>query len=303
MQHPVLIIISVIISIFAIFLIIIYSVKRNFRSFPCYFNILFTLIIAVDNLIRLMPGGKGNGIGDEKPKEIECHIQAIALTLFDKLMLCFMTVYSIIAYIGSFQMFFYKSYEKLIFIVLTIISFIISLVCTFIFYFNGISNRSQFCYVETKNNIKKIVDSIITSILLIISLFCITKLLIKIYLLKKEKENDTDNEHTNGKGMNFHFLRFMISFFINLFTFGYVIILINKIFDMETFVKDLIYILLSLFAELFFTINNELIKEVKKILTCRTTRENDESEDNNQRNTEISENLNEEEYDNYITEA
>lgn len=303
MQHPVLIIISVIISIFAIFLIIIYSVKRNFRSFPCYFNILFTLIIAVDNLIRLMPGGKGNGIGDEKPKEIECHIQAIALTLFDKLMLCFMTVYSIIAYIGSFQMFFYKSYEKLIFIVLTIISFIISLVCTFIFYFNGISNRSQFCYVETKNNIKKIVDSIITSILLIISLFCITKLLIKIYLLKKEKENDTDNEHTNEKGMNFHFLRFMISFFINLFTFGYVIILINKIFDMETFVKDLIYILLSLFAELFFTINNELIKEVKKILTCRTTRENDESEDNNQRNTEISENLNEEEYDNYITEA
>ena len=302
MPHPVLIIISIIISIFAIFLIIIYSVKKKFRSFPCYFNILFTLIIALDNLIRLLPGGKGTGRGDDKPKEIECHIQAFALTLFDKLMLCFMTVYSIIAYLGSFQMFFYKSYEKFIFIALTIISFIISFVSTLIFYLNGISNRSQFCYVETKNTFKKILDSAITSLLLIISLLCIIKLLIKIYQLKKERQNDNEKERSNEEGINFHFLRFMISFFINLFTFGYVLILINKVIDMETFVKDLLYIIFSLGVELFFTINTELIKEVKKIIICSSGDEIDENEENNQRNTEISENLNEEECDNYITE-
>lgn len=303
MPHPVLIIISIIIFIFAIFLIIIYSVKKNFRSFPCYFNILFTLIIAFNNLIRLIPGGKGTGEGDEKPKEIECHIQAFALTLLDKLMLCFMTVYSIIAYLGSFQLFFYKSHEKLIFIILTIISLIISSVSTLIFYLHGISNRSQFCYVETKNKFKKIVDSLITSALLIISLFCIIKLLIKIYQLKRERQNDTENEHVNENGIFFHFLRFMISFFINLFTFGYVLILINKVIDMETFVKDLIYILLSLLAELFFTINSELIKEVKKIVTCSQGEEIDENEDINPRNTEISENLNEEECYNEASEV
>ena len=85
MSHPVLIIISVIIAIFAIFLIIIYSIKRQFRAFPCYFNILFTLILAFDNIIRLIPEGKGTGEDKEKPKAILCHIQAFSLTLFDKL--------------------------------------------------------------------------------------------------------------------------------------------------------------------------------------------------------------------------
>ena len=295
MTHPVLIIISVIIAIFAIFLIIIYSVNKKFRSFPCYFNILFTLIIALDYIIRLIPGGKGTGEGDEKPKDILCHIQAFSLTLFDKLMLTFMTVYSIIAYLGTFQIYFYKSHEKLIFIILIIISLIVSLITSLLFYLNGISNRSQFCYVETKNNFKKIVDTSVTGILLIISLFCIIKLLINIYQLKKERQNDNENERTNEEGINFHFIRFIASFFINLATFGYVIILINKVFDMESFIKDLVYILLSLIAEMFFTINKELIKEVIKIITCTRDEEIDGNEDDyNQRNTEISENLNEE---------
>jgi hypothetical protein len=270
-------------------------VNRKFRSFPCYFNILFTLIIALDYIIRLIPGGKGTGEGDEKPKDILCHIQAFSLTLFDKLMLTFMTVYSIIAYLGTFQIYFYKSHEKLIFIILIIISLIVSLITSLLFYLNGISNRSQFCYVETKNNFKKIVDTSVTGILLIISLFCIIKLLINIYQLKKERQNDNENERTNEEGINFHFIRFIASFFINLATFGYVIILINKVFDMESFIKDLVYILLSLIAEMFFTINKELIKEVIKIITCTRDEEIDGNEDDyNQRNTEISENLNEE---------
>lgn len=298
MTHPVLIIISIIITFFAVFLIIIYSKKKKFRSFPCYFNILFTLIIALDNLIRLIPGGKGNGKGDEKPKDVLCHIQAFSLTFFDKLMLAFMTIYSIIAYLGSFHMHCYKLHEILIFIILIIIGLLISLISTLIFYLNGISNRSQYCYVETKNHFKKIVDSVITGILLFISLICIVKLLIQINLLKKDMKNNTENERINEEAVKFHFLRFTSSFFINLFTFGYVIILINKIFSMESFIKDLIYILLSLIAELFFTINSELIKEAIKMITCTPDKETNKNEDDNQRYTEISENLNEEECDN-----
>ena len=211
-------------------------------------------------------------------------------------MLTFMTVYSIIAYLGSFQMYFYKSHEKIIFIILTIISLFISLGSTLVFYFiGGISNRSQFCYVETKDNFKKIVDSAITGILLLISLFCIIKLLIKIYELKKERQNDPENDRTNEEVIKFHFLRFTASFFINLFTFGYVIALINKVFNMETFIKDLIYILLCLIKN-----KNKIKKKKKKMITCSNDEE-EIDENDAQRNTEISENLNEEEYKNEAT--
>ena len=56
MANPVLIAISILISIIAVFLIIIYLINRKFRSYPYYFNIIFILVIAVDNIIRLIPG-------------------------------------------------------------------------------------------------------------------------------------------------------------------------------------------------------------------------------------------------------
>ena len=109
MANPVLIAISILISIIAVFLIIIYLINRKFRSYPYYFNIIFILVIAVDNIIRLIPGEI-----DSKQKEtIGCKIQAFTLTLFDKLMLILMTIYSIFAYLENFQNFFYKSNKKL----------------------------------------------------------------------------------------------------------------------------------------------------------------------------------------------
>ena len=293
MSHPVLIIISIIIALFAIFLLIIYLLNEKFRSYPCYFNIIFTISITLDNLIRLIPEGIGE-VNDEKSgdKSFLCHIQAFSLTLFDKFMLTLMTSYSIIAYLGSNHLGFYKSNEKLIFIFLTIISFLISLITTLVFYLRGISNRSQYCYVETKDKVKQVVDSIITIILLLISLFCILILIRKIIQLKKEKTNENEDENTI-KSLNKHLCRFICDFVVTLITFGYVILLINKLINFQHFGKDLTYIILSLFCELFFTINMELIKEVIRIITCKKVNDNENDNDNDSEDQRsLSENFN-----------
>ena len=290
MSHPVLIIISIIISLFAFLLLIIYLLNKKFRSYPCYFNIIFTLSITLDNLIRLIPGGKGDkGDNPSEKKTVLCHIQAFSLTLFDKLMLTLMTSYSIIAYMGSFHLYYYKTNVKKVFVGLTIVSFLISLITTLLFYLHGISNRSQYCYVETKDKFKQIVDSIVTSILLLISLYCIINLIKKILEIKAEKENEEEGENSL-ESIKRHLCRFIWDFIVTIITFGYVILLINKLLTFfDHFGKDLVYILLSLLVELFFTINSELIKEVIRILTCR------KEEEDKEKITSLSDNYNDEE--------
>ena len=289
MANPILIIISILISIIAIFLIIIYCINKKFRSYPYYFNIIFISIIAIDNIIRLIPEGKGDNNTETGNETTLCKFQAFTLTLFDKLMLVLMTVYSVFAYLENFQNFFYKPKEKIIFIVSTVFSLILSLLLTLIFYFQGISDRSQYCYVETKNTLKKILDTIITSILFIISSFCLTSILINIKQLKQERENDPEIEQEKGQ-IDFFLLRFIFIFILNILTFGYVIVLINKIIVIkDDFIKDLIYILISLFDEIFFTIKMELFKEVKKTITCDKGEEEIEK-----RGLLSSENMNEE---------
>ena len=283
MANPVLIAISILISIIAVFLIIIYLINRKFRSYPYYFNIIFILVIAVDNIIRLIPGEI-----DSKQKEtIGCKIQAFTLTLFDKLMLILMTIYSIFAYLENFQNFFYKPNEKIIFIISTSGSFVLSLILAFIFFFQGIE-KSEYCYVES-NTLKNIVDSSITGLLLLISLFCLISLLINIKQIKQERENDPENEQGKEQ-VDFYLVRFIGALIMNLLTFGYVIILINNLIKFKKdFIKDLIYMLLSLSVELFYTIKIELINQVKKMVTCNKGEEESET-----KGLLSSENMNEE---------
>ena len=283
MANPVLIAISILISIIAVFLIIIYLINRKFRSYPYYFNIIFILVIAVDNIIRLIPG-EIDSKGDET---IGCKIQAFTLTLFDKLMLILMTIYSIFAYLENFQNFFYKPNEKIIFIISTSGSFVLSLILAFIFFFQGIE-KSEYCYVES-NTLKNIVDSSITGLLLLISLFCLISLLINIKQIKQERENDPENEQGKEQ-VDFYLVRFIGALIMNLLTFGYVIILINNLIKFKKdFIKDLIYMLLSLSVELFYTIKIELINQVKKMVTCNKGEEESET-----KGLLSSENMNEE---------
>jgi len=278
-----LFIISGIISLITIFLIIIYSVNKHFRSYPFFFNIIITLSIAFDNIIRLIP------IDDKGSEDISilCQIQAFALTFFDKLMLTLMTVFLIISYLGIFKQDFYKKNEKLLFIILLIFSLIICTTCTIIFSFPKINNKSEFCYVETENIVKKWVDSIVTGLLFIISLFCIIKILSRIIVLRNENKVMGRED-----SYNHHLVRFTIGLFIYLITFIYVLLIINKLLKfLDSYVRDLIYILIGLAVELFFTINTELIRYIKKIFSCE--KDNDDN-DNLLPNSDLGDTINDE---------
>ena len=157
------------------------SIKvKDLHSYPCYFNIL-SVVISINNIARLInPGTDSDSIG--------CKIQGFILALFDKLMLTTMTIYSIVAYLGIINLEFYKGNEKSIFIISTILSFLISLIIAILFILNGVVVYDDVCYVrssidETVRNLKvnkEIIDVIVNSILLVVNF-----LLLSFYISEK----------------------------------------------------------------------------------------------------------------------
>ena len=80
------------------------------------------------------------------------------------------------------------------------------------------------------------------------------------------KEYDGPDNISRKQNLKYHLYRFIFDLFLNVITFGYVLLLINKV--LSTSMKDYIYIILCLFNELFLTINNELYREIMRTLTC-----------------------------------
>ena len=72
-----------------------------------------------------------------------------------------------------------------------------------------------------------------------------------------------------GNGFDNHWLRFIIDLIINIIAFGYFLLLISKILP-KSEIKDLIYIILCLVVELFFSINRAL----KRYITCQKEEDN-----------------------------
>lgn len=245
-------------------LIIIYAKTKSLHSYPCYFNILLSSVISLDNIIRLIKFIDFDNIQFDPNKSFRCNFQGFSLVFLDKLMLTTMTIFSIISYIGLTKNEFYNHYEKYIFIILTIISFVISLVLAILFMLNGVVNNEDICYVspnELKVN-KKLIDFIVTSILFVINFFCILRLLIKIFKIMKEGSN---NERKNYIS---HFCKYIFIFILSNTTFIVVILIIlNKFLD-NTVLTSLCYIILSLFIVLFYTVNRRVLGEGVNIICC-----------------------------------
>ena len=250
-------------------LIIIYVKVKDLHSYPCYFNILLSAVISIDNIARLInPGKDSDSIG--------CKIQGFILALFDKLMLTTMTIYSIVTYLGIVNLEFYKENEKRIFIISTILSILISLIIAILFILNGVVVYDDVCYVrssidETVRNLKvnkEIIDVIVNSILLVVNFYCILRLL--IYIIKIILESKKNNEERVLKEYFFFFLKYLIIFILNNMTFIMVILIIFDKFESEF--TSLFYIILSFFIILFYTVNMRVLHEGKNIICCKKER-------------------------------
>ena len=260
-------ILSLLISLFTIFLTIVYIKSDSLKSYPCFFNIYFCIIISLDNIIRLIPP-KDNESADNP--SVLCQIQAFILSTFDKLFITSITSYSIINYIIMIKPEFYEKFIKRIYIIVVLLSICLSLILTILFFIQGISNSSledAVCYVKTGENLKTYTDTIFTLILLLIDLFCIIRILTTLSKMIKNCDNQLKKEK-----MKKHFCRFIFDFFLNIITFIFLILLINKYLsftgDGKKYIKDAIYIILCFICELFFTINGESYKEIMRTITC-----------------------------------
>ena len=267
-------------------LLVIYSASKRLRDYLSLFNIVFTSTILLDILIRFINASRGDGINsrdiNEEVKTL-CKIQAFALTLLDKLIITLITCFSIISYVVKFSKEIYEKDRhkkgKKALIISVVISIFFSLILTIIFCCQGISDRSEFCYVETQNSVKIYVDFIATAILYIIdSVFT----LIIVWC----KENiDEDKNNWNLKA-------FYASLFFNLITLTYVILLILRILPNGRYEKDLLYIILCLIDNFFFVAKIELWSYIQSIydkISCFKNHSNHNDNDNdNDNNNEYS---------------
>ena len=262
-----LIVVDVLVLVFAIFISIIYFKSKIFHSYPYYFNIFFIITILLNNIIRLIPRGEKV---NEYERDLACYIQGISLTVLDKLILCEITSYSIIYYLGVFFHDFYEENQMLIFLFLSEAGFIISLILAVVFSIPGMSVNSQYCYVRTKDETKKIVDTTVTTVLWAICLYCTIRLLINLIKIKR----DSSLLKTKAETISYHMCRFIFNLIFVIFIFLHVDLLINKIYndvlkDEIDFVKDLIFLILCFIGEILFTVNIEVVKEIKRIITCK----------------------------------
>ena len=260
---PALIVVSVLIAVAGILIMIIYAKSKIFHSYPYYFNIFFILTIMLNNLIRLFPGRKDE---NEFKTSTGCYIQGIILAALDKLMLTQIASYSIIYYLGSFHSEVFERNKLLIFYLLSQIGFAISMILATVFSFKGMSVNSQYCYVRTRDNTKYIIDTTYTTLLWAISVFCTLRLLINLVKIKKE----VAVYNRKAESISYHTCRFSFNLVFIILMYLYVDLIINKKLTwMINWLKDFIYIFLSFVGEVFFTINSEVWKETKRILTCK----------------------------------
>ena len=260
---PTLIVLSALITVAGILIMIIYAKSKIFHSYPYYFNIFFILTIMLNNLIRLLPGREDE---NEFKTSTGCYIQGIILAALDKLMLTQISSYSIIYYLGSFHSEVFERNKLLIFYLLSQIGFAISMILATVFSFRGMSVNSQYCYVRTRDNTKYIIDTTYTTLLWAISVFCTLRLLINLVKIK----NEVAVYNRKAESISYHTCRFSFNLVFIILMYLYVDLIINKQLGwMINWLKDFIYIFLSFVGEVFFTINSEVWKETKRILTCK----------------------------------
>jgi hypothetical protein len=260
--------------IFSIFIIIIYVKSKFYHSYAFYFNIIFTLVIGIRNIFRLIQKDDYNGF---------CFFQAYLLSILDKFIQAQITSYSVINYIGVFKNEFFKDNQKQIFIFLTAFSGLYSFTLTTIFISQGLSSESFCCYIKTSAILKKILDTIFSVLLLAINLLCIIRIIVT---LCKSKKQNIENKKRN-EDINRHLSRFIPEIVFVTLIFLIVIFTVNKIFMTEgqKESKEIIYEILLLIMEIFYTMNKEIFKEIRRTFCCKKEDNESQIEDEEERAT------------------
>lgn len=292
---------SIIMTVFSVLLIIIYSKNKYLQmdtqnvniinqKFLSYFNIFFCIMVISSNIIRLIPESLTvNPSKEKQSSNTLCVIQAFTCCLLDKILISLMTNYSIINYLSMFHSVFYQKNLKKIFISLITIGFILSLILSIIFILEGISYKDVLCSIHTRTTLKKVADSFFTSFLLIINILSLGRLILYLYKLSKKYEGENPTQYEKSIR---HLYRYLVDMIFTVIAFVYTLLVINKAFPRGSY-KDFIYISICLIVELIFTINKFLFKAFVRLVTCGKYYKIKDFEPNENESRETSNNLEE----------
>ena len=274
------IILNVVFILVAIYIFILYVKDKNFHTVPCYNMIIITLLLFLDNVLRIIPVGSN---------DIMQYIQAFILVFFDKVLLNILTIQAIIYYLGVIKTQIYYANEKVIYITSFVINLIIGIILASIYIIvNGKTKYGIYWYCgDSITNLKKIIDSTFIGILIAINFFCI--LILLIYISGKKRK--ASRGEIEDLGYCHHFTRVLLMFFVNMLTFIEQYFIIYDVFDYNVVNVDLVYLSTCLIIDLFYTLNKTIydetcvifchknIKKPKQLLIEDTTSSKEDDED------------------------
>jgi len=253
------IILNSFIIIISFYLAFLFIKSKTFHTVPCYNMIIFSLILFLDCILRLLP--------TKSWAEAFQYIQAFLLSFFDKLILATLTMHSVIFYLGTVYTDTYYKNEKKIFIISFIISGIVSIVLTSIYLKEGVHqpDKRYYFYVN-QDSFKFFADIVFDSVFFVPTFFCCLILLMYIYRKKREAQSGLIEDIDYSR----RFIRVTLLFLLNMATFTESYLIIFGVLQGEF--ADFIYLMTCLIIDLYNSINRTVIKETLKIF-CKDTYE------------------------------
>ena len=253
-----LIILNIFTIIFSLYLFFLFIKSKSFHTYPCYNIIIFSLIILLDNILRIIPLSD-----DNEKKSVMEYIVAFLLVFFDKLILATLATQAFIFYLGVVKTKFYYDHEKAIFIIPFIINLIICNAITAIYIVvYGIykSEKKLYYYCGgSERKGKKITDTIFDTFYFVLNLFCIIFLIIFI----SNKKNQADSGKIEDFDYKHNLIRIILLFLLNLATFleSYLIIY-GKLTGLTA---DLVYLPTCFLIDIYNSFNKIVLIETMKI--------------------------------------
>ena len=266
-MNIILIILNVFIILITLYLSFLFIKSKSFNTIPCYNMIIFSLILCVDNILRIIPLADENQ--EKKDFGFIAKAEAFLLVWFDKLILATLSMQAVIFFLGVVKTNFYYAHEKAIFTITFTISLVITSILSGIYIFAfGLTIYGNYYYCDDpEGNIKKYIDTVFNSIYVLINIVCLADTL--CYIWNKRKEQTFEDIQ------DFDFKRFLrrtiIMFILNNWAFclSYLIIYDQIDIPIEQSI-DIIYLTTCFAITLFNAINRTVWKETQVIFCNKT---------------------------------
>ena len=274
------IIVAILMALITLYLTILYIKSEAFHTYSCYNIILMSIVILLDSLLQLIP----KGFGEDGEYEGWEYVKDLVTIFFDKMILSVLAMQVIVLYMGIIHSKYYFEHEKVIFIVGTIVSAIISGVLAAIYSsIRWVEIDGIYIYDEDEENdtadqeaskrtlSRKVIEAIFCGVLFVANVFCLV--VVMAHISKKNKEAKAGI--IEDLGYERQLIRFLFIFFINIIAIAVSGIIMN--FKLMKKSDEIIYLVVCFAIDLCYSVNKTVYVETVKLF-CKKAQFNEEGE-------------------------